>query len=92
MKTQALAYLGWFFLLAAAVFASVLTKISVSVMLGERLTRKLRRMSFASSLRRPMSFFDDTKNSVGRLTTRLATDATLVKVSPLRLTTLLTTA
>jgi ABC-type multidrug transport system fused ATPase/permease subunit len=54
-------------------------RITVFSRVGETLTRQLRRKSFEASLRMPMSFFDDQKNSIGRLTTRLATDASLVK-------------
>ena len=79
IRTKAKNYLGWFFLLGAALFTSVLTRTGISVYVGERLIRKLRRMSFKASLRQPMAFYDDPKNSVGRLSTRLATDATLVK-------------
>lgn len=46
---------------------------------GERLTRKLRRESFRVLLKQEMGFFDEKKNAVGALTTRLATEATLVK-------------
>jgi ATP-binding cassette, subfamily B (MDR/TAP), member 1 len=46
---------------------------------GERLTRKLRILSFRALLRQDMGYFDEKDNSVGALTTRLATEATLVK-------------
>ncbi|CAN8075644.1 unnamed protein product [Agarophyton chilense] len=46
---------------------------------GERLTRKLRSKAFRSILRQDIGFFDAKENSVGQLTTRLATEATLVK-------------
>ncbi|XP_039593521.1 ATP-dependent translocase ABCB1-like isoform X2 [Polypterus senegalus] len=46
---------------------------------GETLTLKLRSLSFKAILRQEISFFDDHKNSVGVLITRLATDASLVK-------------
>ena len=36
-------------------------------------------MSFRSILRQHIGFFDDNKNSTGVLTTKLATDATLVQ-------------
>eukprot|EP00960_Hanusia_phi_P009347 270770-Hanusia_phi.AAC.2 len=73
------AYVGYFFLLGTCALLAALTRVSIFVGLGEQLTRKLRFLSFRSSLRQTMSFFDDPKNSVGRLTTRLASDATLVK-------------
>ncbi|XP_069504348.1 ATP-dependent translocase ABCB1-like [Ambystoma mexicanum] len=46
---------------------------------GENLTRRLRYESFKSLLRQEIGFFDDHKNAVGVLLTRLATDASQVK-------------
>ena len=79
MRAKAKEYLGWFFALGIAAFFTVLLRISCFTYIGERLTRRLRKKSFESSLRQDMSYYDDTKNSVGRIATRLATDATLVK-------------
>ena len=79
MRAEARQYLGWFFLLAGCVFVTMSLRNVVAIALGERLTRKLRRMVFEKSLRQPMAFFDDPKNSVGRLAARLASDVTLVK-------------
>jgi len=79
VEKESLKYLGFFFLLAAGYFVGVIGRISTFTYLGERLTRKLREASFRSILRQPGAFFDESSNSVGRLTSRLATDATLVK-------------
>lgn len=46
---------------------------------GERLTRKLRTMSFRALLRAEIGYFDKSENSVGALTTRLSREAALVK-------------
>lgn len=46
---------------------------------GEKLTRKLRAASFRALLKQEMGFFDKKENSVGALSTRLATDASFVK-------------
>ncbi|GFO24715.1 multidrug resistance protein 1 [Plakobranchus ocellatus] len=46
---------------------------------GESLTTRLRDLTFRSMLRQDIAFFDHPKNSVGALTTRLATDASLVQ-------------
>lgn len=46
---------------------------------GERLTKKLRAETFRAILRQDMSFFDSKQNSMGQLTMRLATEATLVQ-------------
>ena len=72
-------YLGYFFILAACCMLFISVRISVFTYLGERLTRKLRDASFRSIVRMPAAFFDKPENSVGLLTTRLATDASLVK-------------
>ncbi|NXX42987.1 MDR1 protein, partial [Tricholaema leucomelas] len=46
---------------------------------GEILTMRLRFMAFKAMLRQDMSWFDNTQNSTGALTTRLANDASQVK-------------
>ncbi|XP_054636998.1 ATP-dependent translocase ABCB1-like isoform X1 [Dunckerocampus dactyliophorus] len=46
---------------------------------GEILTMKLRLSAFKSMMRQDVGWFDDHKNSVGALTTRLATDAAQVQ-------------
>uniref|UniRef100_A0A8C9RE53 ATP-binding cassette, sub-family B (MDR/TAP), member 4 n=1 Tax=Scleropages formosus TaxID=113540 RepID=A0A8C9RE53_SCLFO len=46
---------------------------------GEILTMRLRYMAFKAMLRQEVGWFDDCKNSVGALTTRLATDAAQVQ-------------
>lgn len=46
---------------------------------GERLTRRIRAMYFRAMLKQEMGFFDEKSNAVGQLTTRLATESTLVK-------------
>ena len=47
--------------------------------IGERLTTRLRAMSFRAMLRQDASFFDDEKNKVGALLSRLSTDAAMVQ-------------
>lgn len=46
---------------------------------GELLTRRLRKMGFQAMLKQEIGWFDDPKNSPGALTTRLATDASMVQ-------------
>ncbi|XP_062848437.1 ATP-dependent translocase ABCB1-like [Trichomycterus rosablanca] len=46
---------------------------------GEILTMRLRSQAFQSILRQDIAWFDDHNNAVGVLTTKLATDASLVK-------------
>ncbi|XP_026876923.2 bile salt export pump [Electrophorus electricus] len=46
---------------------------------GELLTRRLRKVGFQAMLKQEIRWFDDPKNSPGALTTRLATDASMVQ-------------
>lgn len=46
---------------------------------GEKLTMRLRRKTFSHILRMEIGWFDDKHHSTGALTTRLATDASMVK-------------
>uniref|UniRef100_A0A3Q3RNS9 Bile salt export pump-like n=1 Tax=Mastacembelus armatus TaxID=205130 RepID=A0A3Q3RNS9_9TELE len=46
---------------------------------GELLTRRLRKLGFQAMLKQEISWFDDPTNSLGVLTTRLATDASMVR-------------
>jgi ATP-binding cassette subfamily B (MDR/TAP) protein 1 len=58
--------------------ANVLQIFSFSTV-GEKLTFRLRDYSFKSILRQDIGWFDHEKNGTGILTTKLATDATLVQ-------------
>ncbi|CAK6954134.1 bile salt export pump [Scomber scombrus] len=46
---------------------------------GELLTRRLRKVGFQAMLKQEIGWFDDPRNSPGALTTRLATDASMVQ-------------
>lgn len=46
---------------------------------GEKLTARLRQQSFAAIIKQEISFFDEEKNGVGFLITRLSSDASLIK-------------
>uniref|UniRef100_A0AAY5KQC5 ATP-binding cassette, sub-family B (MDR/TAP), member 11a n=1 Tax=Esox lucius TaxID=8010 RepID=A0AAY5KQC5_ESOLU len=46
---------------------------------GELLTRRLRKVGFQAMLRQEVAWFDDPRNSPGALTTRLASDASMVQ-------------
>ena len=75
LKQQTEEYLGWFALIGAAQLGFTVLRIGFFVMAGERLTRRLRTMTFRAILAQEVGFFDDAKNSVGRLSTRLSADA-----------------
>jgi ATP-binding cassette subfamily B (MDR/TAP) protein 1 len=48
---------------------------------GEELTLRMRLFTFEAMLRREISWFDDEKNSVGSLVTRLSNDTAALKVN-----------
>jgi ATP-binding cassette subfamily B (MDR/TAP) protein 1 len=48
---------------------------------GEALTLRMRLFTFEAMLRREISWFDDEKNSVGSLVTRLSNDTAAIKVN-----------
>jgi ATP-binding cassette, subfamily B (MDR/TAP), member 1 len=79
LRSQSLNVIGWFFALAAGNFVASFLRIATFSYLGEKLTRRLRTLTYSSILRQPMSFFDNPKNSAGRLGTRLGTDSALVR-------------
>jgi len=79
LRASATVFGGAFVGIAAAIFLSTLVRIGASNLMGEKLTRKLRVLSFEAVLRQPMAFFDSPRNAVGRLNTRLGTDAALVR-------------
>ena len=67
--------------LALAVGSSIIqftASFTLSVA-GERLTKRLRCLSFEAMLRQEIAWFDKKSNSTGALTTRLASDASEVK-------------
>src|SRR5262245_56978442 len=48
---------------------------------GEHLTKRLRKKAFQGILRQNIGWFDEEKHNTGILTSRLASDATLVQVT-----------
>jgi ABC-type multidrug transport system fused ATPase/permease subunit len=68
-----------FVVIGAISFLGGFLQLAMLGVSGERLTRKLRSRAFRALLRQEMGFFDRKENAVGSLSTRLATEATLVK-------------
>ncbi|KAK9670828.1 hypothetical protein K7432_017400, partial [Basidiobolus ranarum] len=68
-----------FVVLGIVSFISAFAKIAVFSIAGERLTRRLRNLSFTAYLRQEVAFFDDEKNGVGILTSKLASEAQMVQ-------------
>uniref|UniRef100_A0A8B9JY71 ATP-binding cassette, sub-family B (MDR/TAP), member 5 n=1 Tax=Astyanax mexicanus TaxID=7994 RepID=A0A8B9JY71_ASTMX len=60
-------------------FWHTVKQIHLGCFLWEILTMRLRSQAFKAILRQDISWFDDHNNAVGVLTTKLATDASLVK-------------
>ncbi|KAF9404902.1 Multidrug resistance protein 1 [Podila epigama] len=83
-------YALMFVAVAAAAFVSYFGGMASWYIVGERVTRKMRHLSYQAILRQEMAFFDRPENSTGALTSRLATDAQqmLDMVSQVILTTL----
>lgn len=69
----------FFVLIGGVAFVGYFLYLFAMGVSGERLTRRLRAMNFRAMLKQEMGFFDDTKNSVGILTTRLSMESTLVQ-------------
>ncbi|KAG8443041.1 hypothetical protein GDO86_011745 [Hymenochirus boettgeri] len=79
-KSQKTALLSLMFLVLGLI--SFVVHIIMGFMFGksgENLTMRLRSLSFKSLLQQDIGFFDDYRNAVGVLLTRLATDASLIK-------------
>jgi ATP-binding cassette subfamily B (MDR/TAP) protein 1 len=68
-----------FLVLATVVGTATFVQVTSFTIMGERLTTRLRKITFEAMMRQDLSFYDDKKNSTGALCTRLATEATLVK-------------
>ncbi|XP_028674145.1 ATP-dependent translocase ABCB1 isoform X2 [Erpetoichthys calabaricus] len=80
IRSQKTTMFSLLFVLLGAIFLVVMSLQGYTFgVSGETLTLKLRSLSFKAILRQEIGFFDDHKNSVGVLITRLATDASLVK-------------
>ena len=81
MRSRTTAYMVGFFILAVLSGALIWMQTYLFTTLGEKLTRRLRGATFQSILRQPVGWFDLKEHSTGRLTSRLASDAALVKAT-----------
>ncbi|XP_059423485.1 ATP-dependent translocase ABCB1 [Carassius carassius] len=80
VKRQKTMMFSLFFLLTGAVaFITYFLQGFMFGKSGELLTMRLRRQAFNAMIRQEIAWFDDNNNAVGVLTTKLATDASLVK-------------
>ncbi|CAN0362630.1 unnamed protein product [Lampetra fluviatilis] len=78
-STKTITYSLIFLLLGAISFVSYFLQGVMFGKAGEILTMRVRGRLFKAILRQDISWFDDHKNAVGVLTTRLATDASQIK-------------
>ncbi|CAG8696719.1 8997_t:CDS:2 [Cetraspora pellucida] len=65
-------------LAVVSLFASF-AQLGMFMLSGERLTKRLRKLTFEALLKQEASYFDDEKNGTGVLTSKLAVDATKVE-------------
>ena len=79
MESDSELYAGLLALLGLSVGVANLIMNYCLAKAGENLTLRLRQMTFAAMLRQEIGWFDDKRNQVGALTSRLATDASLVR-------------
>jgi ABC-type multidrug transport system fused ATPase/permease subunit len=75
LRSQANFYALMFVLIAVVCFFAWFAKIGIFALSGERLTKRLRSLSFRALLRQEMAYFDDPKNGTGALNARLSTEA-----------------
>ncbi|KAG0045015.1 Multidrug resistance protein 1 [Gryganskiella cystojenkinii] len=68
-------YAIMFIVVGLAAFVSFCGGLICFLIVGERMTRKMRYLSFKAILSQEIAFFDKTENSTGALAGRLATDA-----------------
>ncbi|RIB22625.1 P-glyco protein ABCB5 [Gigaspora rosea] len=68
-----------FALLAVVSFLANFAQLSMFMLSGERLTKRLRKLTFEALMRQEIAYFDDEKNGTGVLTSKLAVDATKVE-------------
>uniref|UniRef100_A0A8B9K1E1 ATP-binding cassette, sub-family B (MDR/TAP), member 5 n=1 Tax=Astyanax mexicanus TaxID=7994 RepID=A0A8B9K1E1_ASTMX len=78
-RQKALMFSLLFLLVGAVAFLTFFFQGYMFGKSGEILTMRLRSQAFKAILRQDISWFDDHNNAVGVLTTKLATDASLVK-------------
>ncbi|CAG8826324.1 20323_t:CDS:2, partial [Dentiscutata erythropus] len=79
LKKEANFWASGFALLAVVSFLANLFQLSMFMWAGERLTKRLRILTFEAFLRQEIGYFDDSKNGTGVLTSKLAVDATRVE-------------
>ena len=78
-KRKVAEFTGYIILTGLVSAAATFIQNSTFALSGERLTTRLRQKSFAAIIKQEISYFDREENGVGFLTSRLTSDASLVK-------------
>lgn len=78
MRKEILLYSMMFLLIGGVAAISMFLQSTLFAISGEALTMRMRQMTFKALLRQDVTYFDDHDNSVGAMTTRLATDASAI--------------
>jgi ABC-type multidrug transport system fused ATPase/permease subunit len=73
--------MGWFFLIGFLSFCGQLSQWSLFSYAGEKLTRRLRVATYRATLRCEIAYFDSANNTTGRITSRMAEQAALIKAT-----------
>jgi ABC-type multidrug transport system fused ATPase/permease subunit len=68
-----------FVVLGGVSFVGNFLQLGMLGICGEKLTQRMRILCFRALLRQDIGYFDEAENSVGALSSKLATEATLVK-------------
>ncbi|KAG9289947.1 hypothetical protein G9A89_010253 [Geosiphon pyriformis] len=79
LRKDANFWAGMFVVLASVSFFTQFVQVAFFGLSGERLTRRIRILTFATLLKQEMGFFDDEDNGTGALTSKLANDASKVE-------------
>ncbi|CAG8461734.1 6731_t:CDS:2 [Paraglomus occultum] len=79
MQHDANFWAGMFVVLAGTAFLANTAQQGLFILSGERLTRRLRRLTFTALIKQEIGFFDDENNATGILTSKLAVDASRVE-------------
>ncbi|XP_049809970.1 ATP-dependent translocase ABCB1-like [Schistocerca nitens] len=79
LRSQTYWYCAVFIIMAVVMSISSFLQIYTFDVAGDRLTMRLRKLTFSAMLRQEMAWFDDKNNSTGALCTRLSTDTSAVR-------------
>ncbi|KAG9306772.1 hypothetical protein G9A89_005672 [Geosiphon pyriformis] len=79
MRKDANFWAAMFVVLAGVALVANFLQMGLFSISGERLTKRVRALTFEAIIRQEIAFFDEEKNSTGALTSKLATDASKVE-------------